>query len=127
MGKRLVIILVLVACNGPFVRALNATGAGTTTTLSISSRSVDIGSPVTMTAKVLLGATTKSSPILSLCLLVFSAFAAGAEMNKGCDLPPQLHHEIAAKYPCRKLVDLSDLDEDDRCFFKKITVMRALV
>ena len=61
----------------------------------------------------------RSSPILSLCLLVFSAFAAGAEMNKGCDLPQQLHHEIAAKYPGRKLVDLADLDEDDRGFFQK--------
>lgn len=67
MGKRLVIMLVLFACNGPFVRALNATGAGTTTTLSISSRSVDIGSPVTMTAKVLLGATTIRRGLIVFC------------------------------------------------------------
>jgi hypothetical protein len=57
MRKCLVILLILFAWISASARALDVTGTRTTTTLGISSRSVDIGTPVTMTAKVLLGAT----------------------------------------------------------------------
>jgi hypothetical protein len=57
MSKFLIILLILFAGICASAHAVDATGTGTTTKLSISSRSVDTGAPVTLTAKVLLRAT----------------------------------------------------------------------
>jgi len=45
--------------------------------------------------------------------------ATAAPQNGECNLPSDLQGEIATKYPGRKLVTLSDLQEDDRGFFQK--------
>lgn len=42
-----------------------------------------------------------------------------APQNGRCDLPQDLQREITTKYPERKLVTISDLQEDDRAFFLK--------
>jgi hypothetical protein len=52
-------------------------------------------------------------------ILVFVQVAAAAPANDACDLPQDLQHEVAVKYPGAKLVGLSDLGEDDRGFFQK--------
>jgi hypothetical protein len=55
------------------------------------------------------------------CLFVFVQVAVAAPQNGDgeCNLPRGLQREIATKYPGRKLVTLSDLQEDDRGFFQK--------
>jgi hypothetical protein len=56
---------------------------------------------------------------VSFCLFAFVQVAAAAPPNDACDLPQDLHREIASKYPGAKLVTLPDLAEDDRRFFQK--------
>ncbi len=57
--------------------------------------------------------------VIGFCLLVLVQGAAAAPQNRQCDLPQDLQREIPSKYPGRKLVTLSDLQEDDRAFFQK--------
>src|SRR6266849_1658047 len=57
--------------------------------------------------------------VIGFCLLVLVQGAAATPQNRQCDLPQGLQREIATKYPGRKLVTLSDLQEDDRAFFQK--------
>lgn len=52
------------------------------------------------------------------CLLAFPRFAPAAPQTAGCDLPQDLHRKIAIKYPGKKVVTLSDLQEDDKGFFQ---------
>src|SRR2546421_8770429 len=52
--------------------------------------------------------------------LFFSVpLAAGAPPNDTCDLPKDLQREVASKYPGKKVVNLTDLQDDDRGFFQK--------
>lgn len=61
------LVSVLIICISASAHAFDSTGTRTTTALSISSRSVDIGAPVTMTAKVLLGATAVRHGVIVFC------------------------------------------------------------
>lgn len=56
---------------------------------------------------------------LAFCLLVFVKVAVAAPSGDTCNLPQDLQHEIAAKYPGAGLVTLPDLDADDKGFFQK--------
>ena len=79
MSKPLIVLPILLACICASIHAVDVTETGTTTKLSISSRSVEIGAPVTLTAKVLLGGAgparvnrvlrRKSCPCLGLAVL----------------------------------------------------------
>jgi hypothetical protein len=51
-------------------------------------------------------------------LFVFVNVAAAQTPKDACDVPKDLEREIAGKYPGRKVVALSDLQEDDRGFFQ---------
>ncbi|HEX4543658.1 MAG TPA: hypothetical protein VH114_10855 [Candidatus Acidoferrum sp.] len=51
--------------------------------------------------------------------LVFVEVAAAGPPNGACDLPKDLQREVTNKYPGRTLVNLSDLNEDDRKLFRK--------
>ena len=53
------------------------------------------------------------------CVFVLAQVAAAGPRNDVCDLPTDLQHEVASKYPGRTLVRLSDLGDDDRGFFQK--------
>jgi hypothetical protein len=61
----------------------------------------------------------KAIPGLVLCLFVFVNVAVAAPANDACNLPPDLQHEIAAKYPGAEPVMLAALDADDKGFFQK--------
>lgn len=54
-----------------------------------------------------------------LFLFMFVQVVHAAPRNGQCDLPQDLQSEITRKYPGRKLVTLSDLQEDDRASFQK--------
>jgi hypothetical protein len=56
---------------------------------------------------------------IGFCLLVLVQVAAAAAPNDECDLPKELQHEIASKYPGRTLVSVSDLGEYDKGLFQK--------
>lgn len=58
-------------------------------------------------------------------LIAIVAVAAGtlvqtsaAQTSEGCRLPDDLQREVASKYPGAKLIELSDLEEDDKKFFQ---------
>lgn len=55
---------------------------------------------------------------LGSCLFTFVPVAAAAPQNGECDLPQDLQLEITGKYPGKKVVTLSDLQDDDRGFFR---------
>lgn len=56
---------------------------------------------------------------LAFSLVVFVEVAVAAPPGDTCNLPQDLQHEIAAKYPGAALVTLSDLGADDKGFFQK--------
>jgi hypothetical protein len=56
---------------------------------------------------------------ITLSLFIFVQVAVAAPPNDVCNLPEDLQHEIAAKYPGAKVVNLSDLGEDGRRLFQK--------
>jgi hypothetical protein len=66
-------------------------------------------------------AKMKLSTIVAMgfCLFAFVQVAAAAPQDGSCDLPLDLQHQIAMKYPGAKVVTLLDLAEDDRKFFQK--------
>jgi hypothetical protein len=59
------------------------------------------------------------TPVIGFCLLILLPGAAAVPQGRQCDLPQDLQLEISSKYPGRKLVTLSDLQDDDRGFFQK--------
>ena len=59
------------------------------------------------------------------CLFVLVQVAAAGPSNDACDLPNDLQHKVASKYPGKKVVTLADLQDDDK--FKKITTTAAPV
>lgn len=56
--------------------------------------------------------------VVGFYLFVFVQTSLAALPNEACDLPPDLPREITTKYPGKKVVTLSDLQEDDRGFFQ---------
>jgi hypothetical protein len=56
---------------------------------------------------------------VSFCLFFFVPMAVGVPSTEACDLPKDLQHEVASKYPGKKVVNLTDLQDDDRGFFQK--------
>ena len=56
---------------------------------------------------------------VGLYLLVFVPTILAAPQNDACNIPADLRREISATYRGSKLVNLSDLEEDDRGFFQK--------
>jgi len=67
-------------------------------------------------------ATAKCVPHLLIAIVAIAAStfvqAGAAETSAGCRLPDDLQREVAAKYPSAKLIELSDLEEDDKKFFQ---------
>lgn len=61
----------------------------------------------------------KATAIIGFCLLVLVQAAAAKPQSRECNLPQDLQREIASRYPGRKVVTLSDLQDDDRAFFQK--------
>lgn len=59
-----------------------------------------------------------SFSVLGMYLFFFNPTAIAAPSNDACNLPQGLQREIASKYPGAKLVDLSDLGDDDKHFFR---------
>jgi len=58
-------------------------------------------------------------PLIGIFLLSLFAQSATAQTNKACELPQDLQVEIASKYPGKKIVSLSDLNDDDKGMFQK--------
>jgi hypothetical protein len=58
-------------------------------------------------------------PSVALALFAFVQFAVAGPPNDPCNLPQDLQREIASKYPGAKVVSSSDLEDDDREFFRK--------
>jgi hypothetical protein len=59
--------------------------------------------------------------LIAIAVLVSSAFAqatAAPQTSEACVLPQDLQRKVAGKYPTAKLIELSDLEEDDRKFFR---------
>jgi hypothetical protein len=59
--------------------------------------------------------------LIALAVLVFGRLnpaTASPQTSAACVLPGDLQREVAAKYPTAKLIELSDLEEDDRKFFQ---------
>lgn len=52
------------------------------------------------------------------CLFAFARVAPAAATTAECEPPQGLRREIATKYPGKKVVTLSDLQEDDKGFFQ---------
>jgi len=52
-------------------------------------------------------------------LLFFVELAVAAPPPDTCNLPQDLQHEVAGKYPDAKIVTLSDLDAEHKEFFQK--------
>ena len=62
----------------------------------------------------------KLIPFSTMCFcLLFVPIAIGAPPNEACDLPKDLQCEVGSKYPDEKVVNLADLQDDDRGFFQK--------
>ncbi len=55
--------------------------------------------------------------VAGFCLFAFAPVTPAAPQTT-CDLPQDLHREIVTKYPGKRVVTLSDLQEDDRGFFQ---------
>ena len=51
-------------------------------------------------------------------LLCFAAAARAVPPNDVCNLPNDLQHEVASRYPGSRVVNLPDLSEGDRKFFE---------
>jgi hypothetical protein len=62
----------------------------------------------------------KSVSIFAIILGVVASVhvAIAATSNEPCGLPEELQREITTKYPERKVVTLSDLNDDDKGFFR---------
>ena len=54
-----------------------------------------------------------------ICLFVLGQVAIAMPSSDGCDLPKDLQVVLARKYPGSEVVKLSDLEEDDRKFFRE--------
>ncbi len=70
-----------------------------------------------------MSASGKFGPHLffAIAVLACSTFAeatSAAQTSEACALPQDLQREVAGKYPTAKLIELSDLEEDDRKFFQ---------
>jgi hypothetical protein len=61
----------------------------------------------------------RAIPRLAFSLFFFVEVAVAAPPDNTCNLPQDLQHEVAAKYPGAELVTPSDLGADDRGFFQK--------
>jgi hypothetical protein len=57
--------------------------------------------------------------MLCCCLLALVHTAAASQTTDPRKLPPDLQREVASKYPGATIVNLSDLEEDDRGYFEK--------
>jgi hypothetical protein len=57
--------------------------------------------------------------IVGCCLFNFSRPVFAAPPNDACNLPQDLQSEISRTYPGWKVVNLSDLEEDDKGLFQK--------
>jgi hypothetical protein len=66
--------------------------------------------------------TAKFVPHLLIAIAVLAsgtfAQATAPQTSEACVLPQDLQREVAIKYPTAKLIELSDLEEDDRKFFQ---------
>lgn len=62
----------------------------------------------------------KSAAVLValICLFVLEPTAMARPSNDPCDLPKELRVVVAKKYPGSEVVKVSDLEEDDRSFFR---------
>jgi hypothetical protein len=56
--------------------------------------------------------------VVSFCVLLFIQVADAVPSVDACSLPQDLQSEIATTYPMTQLVNLVDLSEDDREFFR---------
>lgn len=70
-----------------------------------------------------MSASAKFGPhlFIAIAVLACSTFARAtlaAKTSESCVLPQDLQREVARKYPTAKLIELSDLEEDDRKFFQ---------
>ena len=70
-----------------------------------------------------MSASAKFGPRLFIAIAVlacstFARAASAARTSESCVLPQDLQREVAGKYPTAKLIELSDLEEDDRKFFQ---------
>ena len=61
----------------------------------------------------------KPISVLAFCLFALVKVTVAAPPGDVCSLPDDLRHELAVAYPGAKVIDLSDLGEDDRGFFQK--------
>jgi len=52
-------------------------------------------------------------------LFIFGKIPAARAASSTCEIPENLRHEIAVKYPGERVVELSDLEEDDKGFFQE--------
>jgi len=55
---------------------------------------------------------------VGLSLLVLVQTAVANAPDGACDLPQTLQHEVAGKYPGKKVVTLADLQDDDKGLFQ---------
>ena len=70
-----------------------------------------------------MSASAKFGPhlFIAIAVLACSTFAratSAARTSESCVLPQDLQREVAGKYPTAKLIELSDLEQDDRTFFQ---------
>jgi hypothetical protein len=56
---------------------------------------------------------------VAFCVIALAKFAVAAPPADVCSLPSDLQHELAVKYPGAHVIGLSDLEKDDRGFFRK--------
>lgn len=70
-----------------------------------------------------MSANAKFGPhlLVAIAILVCSAFVQATpspQTSEACVLPQDLQREVAGKYPTAKIIELSDLEDDDRKFFQ---------
>jgi hypothetical protein len=70
-----------------------------------------------------MSANAKFGPhlFIAIAILVCSAFAQATpspQTSEACVLPQDLQREVVGKYPTAKIIEVSDLEEDDRKFFQ---------
>jgi hypothetical protein len=70
-----------------------------------------------------MNANAKFGPhlLIAIAALVCSAFAQATpspQTSEACVLPQDLQREVVGKYPTAKIIEVSDLEEDDRKFFQ---------
>lgn len=58
-------------------------------------------------------------PVVAFCLFAFTQVAAAVPSSDACNLADGLQRELATKHPGARVVDLPDLQDDDREFFQK--------